>query len=1085
MPVASAQGYRGKLVDRLTGTILDQFADEDIKVSTNILDLFDLGEIPGTYTQQITLPGTKINNAFFEQYYDISVWEPDIFNTNQVAEAYLDFDGFYLVNGFIQLNKVNVLANKFVESYEITLFGIISNFSIDTKTSFLTDLSSLSVYNHTSSVMNITASWAGNLFNGDIVYPMIEYGNDATDQPNFYFSQVDFLGIDDNESAIVVSDYKPAIRIKKVWDAIFNEFGYTYTGSFWNEPFLENVYMPLNNNKQVPVYNPAIDTYYQAKLTNVSASSYFLTAYDSSSATNFRMNSRVYDYNNAAALSGSTFTFTSPITSKYDVKLDLAFEVSGTNASFSGMPAWYVDYVSGSTVVNTQVLARLNTYLTTIADSRARTVQEVFNIRDYLFQTPELQPGTYTIRIYQLPINFNVYTVKLNPNVNSQCSIEFWRCRQAADFKILDVPLNMPNGTSGIRVMDFIRSIQKKFNLIIYPSKTNPNQFIVETFNTWYKQGTVKNFNKYINLDNPITFTPANQLGYKQVRFSDAEDTDYVTTLFKRTNNRVYGESNFYDSGSYYSQGKLDVTSDVIGNGPLTLVPGSVYTGSVAVGGSCTSYQLDNDDPFFNNRDATYTPCGTISPVTITLGPSEQVVVCSNTIPFGGDGWIRITEIGDCSPAPATGSIYGVPMWIPYYIADDKYTPARVLPRLYFYNGLVESQKYWIEGYQNSTSSVAVSDFYSYPYFDNYSTGSLNGTASQYPQLDSLSLLYNNEQSVWGTTPSGSLISDYWATYLGLLYNPRTRLVDATAVIPLAQYFDLELNDIAQFRGNYYHVRAINDYNITTGECNIQLLGPIISDTIATLYSGSWANTITSSYNACTMSYVMENEGITGSLWNWDFNWQGGGIAQYQNFGTTYYKMSYRSSYTGSFQQAPSGSPFLLDDPESRIGIPSASYTYLEFAIEALTGSTPIGTSQCVTCGGVAITYLATGSVPAPTPSPTSPPTPSPTGPTPSPTTPAPTTAAPTAPPTTPSPTSAFYYYSIKKYDCDGCSYVSPDLVARSSTSKSTIDGVYYNPSGDGFVYQIQTEITPAPMSFDIDLDGAPSNASCNLACII
>ena len=63
MGVQTTQGYRGKLVDKLTGTILDQFSDEDIKVSTNILDLFDLGEIPGTYTQQITLPGTKKNKG--------------------------------------------------------------------------------------------------------------------------------------------------------------------------------------------------------------------------------------------------------------------------------------------------------------------------------------------------------------------------------------------------------------------------------------------------------------------------------------------------------------------------------------------------------------------------------------------------------------------------------------------------------------------------------------------------------------------------------------------------------------------------------------------------------------------------------------------------------------------------------------------------------------------------------------------------------------------------------------------------------------------------------------------------------------
>jgi len=83
-------------------------------------------------------------------------------------------------------------------------------------------------------------------------------------------------------------------------------------------------------------------------------------------------------------------------------------------------------------------------------------------------------------------------------------------------------------------------------------------------------------------------------------------------------------------------------------------------------------------------------------------------------------------------------------------------------------------------------------------------------------------------------------------------------------------------------------------------------------------------------------------------------------------------------------------------------------------------------------------------------------------------------------------PPSGYYYYSVRKYDCgNSCAYVSPDLVARSSTAKSTIDGVYYNPYGNGYVYQIQTEITPAPASYDINLDLAPSNAVCTLACII
>jgi len=962
MPVTTAQGYKGRLVDKLTGTILDQFQDEDIKVSNNILELFDLGEIPGTYTQQITLPGTKTNNAFFEQYYDISVYEPDIFNTNQVVEAYLDFDGFYLVNGFLQLDKVNVLNNKFVDSYEVTLFGIISNFSIDTKTSFLTELSSLSVYNHTSSLNNISMSWDRQLFNGDIVYPMIEYGNDATDQPNFYFSQVDFLGIDDYESGVVVSDYKPAIRIKKVWDAIFNEFGYTYTGSFWGQSWLNDVYMPLNNNKQVPVYNPAIDTYYQFKVTNVSASAYTLTAYDSSSASDFRMNSKEYDYNGAATLTGNTFTFTSPIYSRYDAKINLGFKViSGSFGAGSGMPAFYIDYVSGSTVVNTQVLARLNTYLGTIAQSRTSVVTETFNIKDYIFQTAELPPGTYTFRVYQLPQYYNNYQLQLNPDTTAQCSFEIFRCRQAADFKVLDVPANMPFGTSGVTVMDFIRSIQKKFNLIIYPSKVNPNQFIVETFNNWYKQGTIKDFNLYVNLDDPISYTPANQLGYKQVRFSDAEDTDYVTTLFKRTNNRVYGESNFYDSGSYYSQGKLDVTSDVIGNGPLTLVPGSVYTGSVATATSCTAFEAYNPSGYIS-QEVSWTECNG-TPSSYTIFPGTSVYFCAQsdapiTINFEDPANpVTWANIGDCTPAPGPATSYGVPMWIPYYIADSSYTPARVLPRLYFYNGLIDSQEYYFEGYTTSTGSISRLPYTKYPYFDNYSTGSLNGTASIYPQLDGRSLLYNNEQAVWGVTPSGSLISDYWATYLSLLYNPRTRLVEASAIIPLSDYFDLELNDIAQFRGNYYHIRAINDYNITTGECNIQMLGPIIPDVISEV-TDNWAISSSGSYDACEVDFQFQNEGVSGSLINYDLFLTSFGYAiDTMMLYKACYKIEYRSSYTGSYQTVPSGSPFLLTEQnETRISIPSASYSYLEFRWTAITGSTPTGLNQCPYCYRISTT---------------------------------------------------------------------------------------------------------------------------------
>ena len=85
MGVLSTQGLEFQLV--ANDTILDLFKDEDILLSDNVTGLFDLGIIPADFTRQITLPGTKKNNAFFEHVYDISIQSPDTFATNVKVPA--------------------------------------------------------------------------------------------------------------------------------------------------------------------------------------------------------------------------------------------------------------------------------------------------------------------------------------------------------------------------------------------------------------------------------------------------------------------------------------------------------------------------------------------------------------------------------------------------------------------------------------------------------------------------------------------------------------------------------------------------------------------------------------------------------------------------------------------------------------------------------------------------------------------------------------------------------------------------------------------------------------------------------------
>ena len=267
MGIVSTQAFTFRLV--ANGQQLDVFNDEDIKLSNNVTGLFDLGVLPSDFTRQITLPGTKVNNAFFEHVYDISIDEPFLFATNIKVPAYFDFDSIYLSQGYLQLNKVNLLANKFIDSYEVTIYGTLSSFGRDINRNYLTDLTSLAQYNHTASYNNITASWSGNLFNGAIVYPLADYGSAY----RYEQGSLQTFGINDVEGSLTVQNFKPAIKAKLVLDAIFEEAGYTYSSSFMNEPFMDDVYLICNNALKYPEFaSYDLETYGKIKVGPISGS---------------------------------------------------------------------------------------------------------------------------------------------------------------------------------------------------------------------------------------------------------------------------------------------------------------------------------------------------------------------------------------------------------------------------------------------------------------------------------------------------------------------------------------------------------------------------------------------------------------------------------------------------------------------------------------------------------------------------------------------------------------------------------------------------------------------------------------------
>ena len=579
MGVISTQGIEFQLV--ANGQILDLFTDEDIKLSDNVTGLFDLGIIPADFTRQFTLPGTKKNNAFFEHVYDISVFNPDTFATNIKVPAYLDFGGLYLSQGYLQLNKVNLYANKFIDSYEVTLFGAVSSFAREINRSYLTDLTSLSTYNHTSSYTNISASWNGDLFSGSIVYPLAEYGQ----RLEFTKGNINQFGVDDIDGALSTQDFKPAIKSKIVLDAIFNEAGYSYSSSFIDNGGLDDIYLVCNRALRYPVYSDVnLETYGVVKVGAITGSGMTDVILPADTFVTLPWYNKLDDpqnfYNNGAY----KVEVSSSLRGILNLNINVSCSVNNMPGTFSANGTWQLRLIeTGSgTQYSLRAIQSYIQFFDELQQSRSGGINTTYQLQSE-FTTDKLPVGNYYFQIKQRPnvSTGTLPTVTMDPLGTSKSFLQVTKVQQAADGRVMNIPLNMPFGTSGIKKIDFITSIQKKFNLVIYPSKTQINTFIIEPFNQWYNKGRRWDFNKYINLNEKLEIIPANNLAVNELNFGDTLDQDYISQQFSKAANREFGKSYYTDLQNFFSQGKFEVKT-AVSSTQLLQVAGTGVSGSVS-----------------------------------------------------------------------------------------------------------------------------------------------------------------------------------------------------------------------------------------------------------------------------------------------------------------------------------------------------------------------------------------------------------------------------------------------------------------------------------------------------------------------
>jgi hypothetical protein len=613
------------------GIQLDTFGDEEIEISNNITGLFDLGVLPSDFTRQIMLPGTNKNNEFFEHVYDISVTNPYLWKTNVKVEAYFDFNGVLISQGYLQLNSVNMATNNRVDSYEVTIYGLLSSFARDVNKNFLTDLTSLSVYNHTSSIENITSSWEGNLFDGDIVYPLVDYGQNINYQSALSVRQ---FGVDNPKGALTIQDFKPAIRVKKVLDKVFEEYGYTYSSSFMQEPMWDDVYMICDNGLETPFYpgfgSSGLDNFFQFELGALSGSG--ISDYQITSVyKTLPYENILFNPNNSLQSKddgdGVWPQWQTPLTTNANLTLNLNFGIEGSG---TGFPQFKIRnyWGTGSTDYYEQIdLPVINNFMRQQQSAGNETGEQEFTIEEQ-FTTSLPMSGSVWWKIgVDSVVGSGTVNTFLNYNGSTEGRLKLNKVKQAADGRILDIPSNMPFAENGVKLIDFIKGIQLKYNLVIYPSTTVPNQFIIEPFNQWYNKGEIINFNNFIDLNQKLSVTPANNLAVNQLNFQDKLDNDYISQQFKKAQNRDYGRQYYNDTSNFFSQGEFKVET-TFSSSPLRHIPG---TGTLPTANPTTCQEYDlfcPSSPGSLGCDYDYISCEGVY-TSGTMIPDSDITICA------------------------------------------------------------------------------------------------------------------------------------------------------------------------------------------------------------------------------------------------------------------------------------------------------------------------------------------------------------------------------------------------------------------------------------------------------------------------
>tara|TARA_B110000858_G_scaffold9220_1_gene9676 strand:+ start:398 stop:3004 length:2607 start_codon:yes stop_codon:yes gene_type:complete len=487
-------------------TDLDIDSNIPLRLDISAFDNSRIGVLFGVGSQTFDLPGTKKNNIFFRQAYDVGA--TDIPALYDFVSAAVLLDGDELLAGNLQLLEVVTSEDGFV-TYKVTVVDQAVGFTSNLDGAFVVN-ADFTDLNHNLTVALITGSWSGSANNADlpldgaVYYPLVDYGNDGQEA---YYSLdnegslpfVQFSGIattsgsiDNQRTPLAYQQLLPAIRGKELLDIMCDQAGFTYTSSFANlttEAF-KNVYVLAKSQDGLgPTSAGASNEQFSGSNSSTQLIDNVGGAYPNPLQTTAVLSP---DFDPSSNWTGSpNFRYVCPLNGNYSVEFTMNMQVH--------VPVFKAQYLAGIFVRfaggGTQRYSTTGTSGFYNAGTSNETQTAAFNIPN-LSQGDSLELVLYIENLSSTVITDAEILVGTTMNVTST----------PTSFE--NSPIDMSQQFDGnTKTLDLFKGFLEQFNMVAFPTPNQNQSITIEPFDTWMLSGREVDWTNKFNTAKRIGIT--------------------------------------------------------------------------------------------------------------------------------------------------------------------------------------------------------------------------------------------------------------------------------------------------------------------------------------------------------------------------------------------------------------------------------------------------------------------------------------------------------------------------------------------------------------------------------------------------